>query len=258
MSGLAVQYATSRQVFTSGIKRNNSFAFRWRSLVAPWWGYAPNGMTWERVLVTLEYLAIKASDYECPHPDGWGRSTPFDKLNATSGHGCSSFSPLGSEWRDDLFKRFRHLLLGYPCSEAQASYANDLGFSDIDNICTIRQRTYKPGHQPITDAQVQSLITSLHQVTGKTRDKHNQYHPKAIHVQRSGIGLGRDVTSVFLQYGYWRDSSTWGFTVAKRGKKELMLDFLIRASFEMERLVDGYTSPVPAEFDKRDVEEPKR
>ncbi len=35
-----------------------------------------------------------------------------------------------------------------------------------------------------------------------------------------------------------------------REKKELMLDLLIRASFEMERLVDGYTSPVPKEFDK--------
>ncbi len=192
MSDLAAKYATSRQLFTQGVKRTNSFAFQWRDLVAPWHGYCPRGMTWERVFVVLDHLVDKASDYECPHPDGWGRSTPFDKLNATSAHGTSSFYPLGEQWKEELFNRFRHLLLGWPCSQAQSNFATDLGFWDINNPYIIRQRTYKPGYQPINDALVQSLISGLLQVKGKTRKRHNNCHPRAVHTTFKAVVLGSE------------------------------------------------------------------
>lgn len=219
--------------------RCNKFSFQWRDLVEPSYGYGCGDLTWEQTFVLLKHLAEAASTM--PHRSGY---TAFDQLNATSARGTTCLYALSKNWEDDLRNRFAHLILRRPHEGNQAWFADFWGYRDIDATCVIRERTYRMTEAPISNAASKQLITSLHGVSGRTRISNNRYHKGAREIQSSSIRIAGDQVAVGFVYGYPGKWSSWWKTVSVRGKYELMLDFLIRASLEMEEAVVGYKSPV--------------
>lgn len=246
MSSLAHSYSLDNKIFSDRVRKCNRFSFQWRDLVAPSFGYGFGKLSWEQTLVLLEHIVEKINGRRSKDWGGWGNSGPLDQLNASSGNGNSGMHPLRSNWEDDLRKRFQHLVLGWPRSQAMVDVAEELGYPRLDSMYIIRQRTYRYGSEIISNARAKALITSLHNVQGRTAQWLNHYHKRARTVTASGLHFGGP-TYLFIYYGYAHDKGGggWRETIATRNKGELMLDFLIRGAADMQEAVTGYQSPCP-------------